>query len=514
MFNYFKKGFGERLQKGWHVSHKEYEEINIDIHHRITICLYKLKKFEKIIENFSEKKSYYRDLEKGETGFENYPPIVLPSKAWHQYFPDKISNIFLGKAMFELKRYHESFQLLENIYMLEKTIEENSNLFYIEILEGLIREFKSEKYQSHFLPFKRKKFIPPVTINKPKKHHLDFIDFQNIGLELLDYQEKKHKDLGLEIKKANIKELKRKIAKDLLVINEKGQPWSVDAYIREMYDFILKATEGQKGSRTKALDAARLVPIFMERFKGIEPRIKSAIKLSTDTDANRLEELVDEFSTKKGLAAIESFLFPDEDIDITEVKKSVTASSEITMNEIIVLDIETTGLSPKQDYILELGIVKLNLENGEIIELFNQVFKDPNLGDEHYKSWIFENGFLKKDEIENAQPMSLYFNEIQSILNPFKGRIMAWNRDFDKEFLNKNGFDLGEDILCPMKTSTNFFKLKGSYGRYKWPKAQEAWDILFPNNPKIEKHRGLDDSKMEAEIIYELYKRGVLKFDI
>ena len=120
----------------------------------------------------------------------------------------------------------------------------------------------------------------------------------------------------------NIGFLKRKIAKDLLVINEKGQPWSVDAYMREIYDFILKATEGQKDNKEKALDAARLVPIFMERFKGIEPRIKSAIKLSTDTDANRLEELVDEFSTKKGLAAIESFLFPDEDVDITEVKKS------------------------------------------------------------------------------------------------------------------------------------------------------------------------------------------------
>jgi hypothetical protein len=27
-------------------------------------------------------------------------------------------------------------------------------------------------------------------------------------------------------------------------------------------------------------------------------------------------------------------------------------------------------------------------------------------------------------------------------------------------------------------------------------------------NPKIEEHRGLDDSKMEAAIIYELHKRG------
>ena len=39
--------------------------------------------------------------------------------------------------------------------------------------------------------------------------------------------------------------------------------------------------------------------------------------------------------------------------------------------EIIVLDIETTGLEPKEDLILELGMVKLNLETGEISELFD-----------------------------------------------------------------------------------------------------------------------------------------------
>ena len=77
----------------------------------------------------------------------------------------------------------------------------------------------------------------------------------------------------------NIDFLKKKIAKDLLVINEKGQPWSVDAYIREIYDMTLKATEGQKDNKDKALDAARLVPIFMLRFSGIEPRIRNAIKI-------------------------------------------------------------------------------------------------------------------------------------------------------------------------------------------------------------------------------------------
>ena len=178
------------------------------------------------------------------------------------------------------------------------------------------------------------------------------------------------------------------------------------------------------------------------------------------------------------------------------------------MNEILVLDIETTGLSPQNDFILELGIVKLNLETGEITELFDSVFKDPQLTAKHRDSWIFQNGFMDIDEVRNAAPLSSYAVQIQEILNPYKGRITAWNRDFDHSFLTSNGFDLGAPVACPMKTSTHFFKIEGSRG-FKWPKAQEAWDILFPSNPKTEAHRGLDDSIMEAKIIYELVQNGV-----
>ena len=178
-------------------------------------------------------------------------------------------------------------------------------------------------------------------------------------------------------------------------------------------------------------------------------------------------------------------------------------------NEIIVLDIETTGLNPNEDFILELGMVKLNLDNGEITTLFNQVFKDPNLRARHHKAWIFENGFMSVEEIRNALPISHYFDEIQNIFDFYQGRITAWNRDFDSAFLVSNGFDLGPAAICPMKESVDFFKIPGNYG-YKWPKAQEAWDILFSETPKIEKHRGLDDAKMEAAIIYELHKQGVV----
>ena len=175
--------------------------------------------------------------------------------------------------------------------------------------------------------------------------------------------------------------------------------------------------------------------------------------------------------------------------------------------EIIVLDIETTGLEPKEDLILELGMVKLNLETGEISELFDKVFKDPRLTAKHREAWIFQNGYMELEEVRNAEPMSNYAADIQGIMNDYLGLITAWNRAFDSAFLELAGFNLGPAIDCPMKKSVDYFKIEGPFG-YKWPKAQEAWDILFPETPKIEQHRGLDDSIMEAAIIHELYKRG------
>ena len=114
---------------------------------------------------------------------------------------------------------------------------------------------------------------------------------------------------------------------------------------------------------------------------------------------------------------------------------------------------------------------------------------------------------MELDEVRNAEPISKYMDEIQGIMNAFQGSITAWNRDFDSAFLEHAGFNLGDPIGCPMKKSVDYFKIEGPFG-YKWPKAQEAWDILFPDTPKMEEHRGLDDSRMEAAIIYELFKRG------
>lgn len=179
-------------------------------------------------------------------------------------------------------------------------------------------------------------------------------------------------------------------------------------------------------------------------------------------------------------------------------------------SKILVLDIETTGFDHRRDCILELGMVELDLTTGEVKELFDERFKEAHLSARHHNAWIFANGFMDHDDVRGALSLNNYKGEIQQILDRYRNRITAWNRPFDIDFLKSRGFDFGKDIPDPMRESTKYFRLTKRNGSCcKWPTAQEAWDKLFPEIVKIEKHRGLDDAVMEARIIYQLVNRGV-----
>ena len=64
-----------------------------------------------------------------------------------------------------------------------------------------------------------------------------------------------------------------------------------------------------------------------------------------------------------------------------------------------------------------------------------------------------------------------------------------------------------------MLLSTDICKIPGRYGKNKWPSVEEAFAFFFPDEEYSEKHRGLDDAKHEAKIVYRLYQDGVFKID-
>jgi len=183
--------------------------------------------------------------------------------------------------------------------------------------------------------------------------------------------------------------------------------------------------------------------------------------------------------------------------------------------KIAVLDIETTGFLLEGGSIVEIGIVELNLDNGEIKIVYDSLCRETRLTAKHRKEpfgWIFRNSDLTPEEVRTAPPFDQVKNEVQAILNRYPAGATAFNKKFDFDYLKDRGLTIKE-LPCPMLLSTPICKLPNKYGYsdFKWPKVEEAFAHFFPDIEYVEKHRGADDAKHEAMIVYALYQQGIFK---
>lgn len=182
------------------------------------------------------------------------------------------------------------------------------------------------------------------------------------------------------------------------------------------------------------------------------------------------------------------------------------------MKKIIIIDIETTGFIDSGGKIVEVGIVELDLENGNREIIFDKVTHEKGITKvEVENSWIVKNSDLTVEDVRFSKRLDLLKPEIQHIIDSYPVGATAFNRSFDFDFLEDRGFIFSKKLPCPMILSTDIIKLPGKFGKYKWPKVEEAYDYFFKDNDYTEKHRGADDAMHEAEIVYELYKRGFFK---
>lgn len=187
------------------------------------------------------------------------------------------------------------------------------------------------------------------------------------------------------------------------------------------------------------------------------------------------------------------------------------------MNKILVLDIETTGFLNQGGSIVEIGIVELNLDNGEIKEVYNSLCREEILTAKHRDApfgWIFRNSDLKVEDVRKAPDFKIVKKEVQEILDKYPLGCTAFNNAFDFGYLRNRGIEI-KSLPCPMKLSTSICKLpnKNGYSGYKWPSVEEAFAHFFPEEKYEEKHRGADDAFHEAKIVYKLFTMGVFKLN-
>ena len=177
---------------------------------------------------------------------------------------------------------------------------------------------------------------------------------------------------------------------------------------------------------------------------------------------------------------------------------------------ILVVDIETTGFLEQGGKIVEIGIVKLNLDTGEIIPAYASLIKEPGLDITHTRDpfgWIFRNSDLRFEDLNNAPSLDEVRKIAQHLFDVYEAT--AYNKDFDFGFLRDRGFHISE-LPCPMKLATPIINLSSGFlnGSPKWPKLEEAWNYFFGETTYVEAHRALDDAIHEARIVFELFKLG------
>lgn len=175
-------------------------------------------------------------------------------------------------------------------------------------------------------------------------------------------------------------------------------------------------------------------------------------------------------------------------------------------NKILIVDIETTNFLQRGGLIVEIGIVSVNLENGNVEVLYDEKVKEEGLTKEHADSWIFNNSDLKIDDCLNAKPLDL--KKISELLA--NNRVTSYNTEFDFGFLRDRGVIINE-LPCLMKISKDVCKIPMKSGEgIKMPSFQEAWNKIVGEEYE-EKHRGVDDAIHEARVAFELYKTGDFK---
>jgi len=181
---------------------------------------------------------------------------------------------------------------------------------------------------------------------------------------------------------------------------------------------------------------------------------------------------------------------------------------------IAIIDIETTGFSHTKNFIVEIGIVELNLLTGTTKIVFDSLVKEVGITkDDLESSWIVENGYIKTDDVLKAPSFDTLKEKIQYVINSYPNGATAYNNKFDFGFLESRDIKISFKLDCPMILATDICKLpnKNGYSNYKFPKVEEAYKYLFPDSEYIELHRGADDAMHEAKIVHELYNMGVFK---
>ena len=163
------------------------------------------------------------------------------------------------------------------------------------------------------------------------------------------------------------------------------------------------------------------------------------------------------------------------------------------MNSIVALDIETTGLDPQKDAIIEIGAVRFNSNRieDEWSSLINPGRKIPPFITQ--LTGINDHMVLEAPTIHNVLP------DLRDFVGDLS--ILGHNVGFDLSFLRNYGLFIRNDILDTYEIAS---VLLPSAGRYNLSALGQTLNILLPAN-----HRALPDARVTSAVYRSLYEIGM-----
>ncbi|SHH99875.1 PolC-type DNA polymerase III [Sporanaerobacter acetigenes] len=191
---------------------------------------------------------------------------------------------------------------------------------------------------------------------------------------------------------------------------------------------------------------------------------------------------------------------------VNDIRSIVTNCKGRSLNtEYVVFDIETTGFSPINNKITEIGAVKI--KNGEIIDRYSQLINPEVPIPEKIVdlTGITDELVRNKPTIDNILPG--FYNFIEGSV------LVAHNASFDVGFIRQNlsklGIDIENPVLDTLELTRNLFpELKS----HKLNIVAKHLNVSLENH-----HRAVDDAEATAHIFLKckniLSEKGIKKLD-
>jgi len=175
--------------------------------------------------------------------------------------------------------------------------------------------------------------------------------------------------------------------------------------------------------------------------------------------------------------------------------------------KLLVIDIETTGLNIDSDSIIEIGAALVDTDTKEIELVFDKVVKDKYWDSKFHKdAWIFTKSNLTFEDVEKADSLDVYFDELQKLFLAYD--TVAFNLSFDYRFLTRNGFNFSK-TKCLMEAVKNYVVFKNENDRSVKPSVEEIYNHFLVEDGSpiyVEEHRAGPDAVDEAKIMLHMIK--------